>query len=79
MDRYILTYEGMARFRRIEIRAHSDPSSRTEDYNILHYIYEHGAATTDEIVSHTGLSSNNVVNRLFILMNRGYIEASVER
>lgn len=79
MYKYVLTYEGRARFRRIEVRAHLDPSARTEDYNILHYIYEHGAATTDEILSHTGLQWNDVVNRLFILMNRGFIEASSEK
>ena len=58
----------------METRISSDSSTRTEDYQVLHYLYEHGAVTVQEIVSYTGLSWSEVVNKLATLMNHGYIE-----
>jgi DNA-binding MarR family transcriptional regulator len=74
MDRYTLTYEGRAKFRRMDMRAGLDESTRTEDFKILHYIYENGAASVDEMVSYTGLRRGELVNKLMGIMNRGYIE-----
>ena len=79
MDRYTLTYEGRARFRRMETRIHSDTSAMTKDYEILHHLYERGTATVEEIENYTGLSWNEVENRLSALMYHGYIEGLAEQ
>lgn len=74
MDRYMLTSEGRARFRRMETRARSEPSALTDDHKILSYLYEHGATSLEELEDHTGLSYAVLVNKIFTLMNHGYIE-----
>jgi DNA-binding MarR family transcriptional regulator len=74
MDRYTLTYEGRAKFRRMETRVTADTSARTGDYDILYYIYEYGAATVSEIEEYTGLPTNEAISRLAALMSYGYIE-----
>ena len=78
MDRYTLTYEGKARFRRMEARIHSDTSAMTKDYEVLHHLYESGAATVEEIENYTGMSWNELENRLSGLMYHGYIEGLAE-
>jgi predicted transcriptional regulator len=78
MERYTLTQEGRARFRRMETRAHIDASAVTSDFKLLHYFYEHGAASVEEIEDYTGLSWSAVVNEIGTLMNRGYIEGLPE-
>lgn len=78
MDKYTLTYEGRAIVRRMETRVHSDVSSVTEDYRIMHWLHEHGAATLPEIGDYTGLSANELTNKIFSIMNRGYIEKLIE-
>ena len=78
MDRYTLTNEGRAKFRRIETRIHSDESAMSEDYDILHYLYERGAASVEELENYTGLSWNEVANKLSSLMNRDYFEELAE-
>ena len=77
MDRYTLTHEGQAMFRRMESRVYADASFRTEDYNILHFLYESGPASIDDIVGYTGLSRNVIVNKIMGIINRGYIKALV--
>ena len=79
MDRYTLTYEGRARFRRMETRIHADTSAKTKDYEILHHLYEHGAATVEEIENYIGQSRDELVNRLSALMYHGYIEELAEQ
>jgi DNA-binding MarR family transcriptional regulator len=78
MEGYTLTQEGRARFRRMEIRAHTDASALTNDLKLLHYLYEHGAASVEEIEDYTGLSWSATVNEIASLMNRGYIEGLPE-
>jgi DNA-binding MarR family transcriptional regulator len=63
----------------METRVFSDSSVKTEDYEILLYLYKHGAATVQEIEDHSGLSRNEVVNRLSDLIYWGYIEESAEQ
>ena len=75
MERYTLTFEGLAMLRRMESRVATDASFRTEDYQILEFLYENGAATIDEIVDYIGVTRAELVNRLFGIMRRGYIEA----
>jgi DNA-binding MarR family transcriptional regulator len=75
MERYTLTYEGRTMLRRMESRVRADSSFRTDDFKILEFLYEDGAATIDEIVDYTGLSRSELVNRLLGIMKRGYIEA----
>ena len=74
MDRYTLTSEGRARFRRMETRANIDTSVDTEDYEILRFLYVHGAATVEEIEGQTGLTWDETVNEISTLMSRGYVE-----
>ena len=78
MDRYTFTSEGRAKFRRMETHIHSDESAKSEDYDILHYLYEHGAASVEELEKYTGLSWNEVTNRLSTLMYHDYIEELTE-
>jgi DNA-binding MarR family transcriptional regulator len=75
MERYTLTFEGRSMLRRMESRVSTDASFLTEDFKILEFLYENGAATVDEIVDYTGLTRSQLVNRLFGIMRRGYIEA----
>jgi len=74
MDRYVLSNNGRARFRRLRIRVNSDTASKIVDYEILDYLYEHGAATVEEIENYTGLSWDQVTNKLSTLIYHGYVE-----
>jgi len=78
VDKYTLTYQGRAKFRRMETRIHSDESAMSEDYDILHYLYERGAASVEELEEYTGLSWNEVTNKLSTLMYHDYIEELAE-
>lgn len=60
------------------MRAGIDVSSRTDDFEILHYIYENGAATVEDMMKYTGFSRGGLVNKLMSIMNRGYIEVLPE-
>ena len=77
MDKYTLSYEGIARFRRMRIDSDIEVS-RIEDYKIANYLYEHGAATVEEIENYTGLSLDQVSNKLSTLIYHGYVEALTE-
>ncbi len=74
MERYTLTYEGRARFRRMETRTKVDTSAITEDFKILQYLYAHGSASIEEIEDYLELSWSETVNEIARLVNRGYIE-----
>ena len=62
--------------RRMESRVSTDSSFKTDDFKILEFLYENGAASVDEIVGYTELSRGELVNKLLGIMKRGYIEAS---
>lgn len=79
MERYTLTSEGRARFRRMETRANIDTSADTDDFKLLHYLYAHGAASVEEIEHYTGLPWDETINKISGLMNRGYIEGQAEQ
>jgi hypothetical protein len=79
MDSYMLTQEGRARFRRMETRANVDTSVATEDYEVLHFLYVHGAATVEELERHTGLPWDEAVNEISTLMSRGLVEGLAEK
>ncbi len=78
MDRYRLTQEGSARFRRMETRANVDTSVATEDFEILRFLCVHGAASLEDLESNLGLTRDETVNEIFTLMSRGYIEGAAE-
>ena len=74
MDRYTLSYEGRARFKRTKIRQDIEEMDKMEGYEVLDYLYEHGAATIEEIERNTGLHYDQVVNRLGDFISWGYLE-----
>ena len=74
MERFTLTFEGRARFKRTKIRMEIEKTDRMEGYEILDYLYEHGAASLEEIEKHTGLSYDRLVHKIESLMPWGYIE-----
>ena len=73
MDRYTLSYEGKARFKRRKISVNLG-MAKMEGYEILDYLYEHGSATVEEIENYTGLSWGQVSNKLSTLIYHGYVE-----
>jgi DNA-binding MarR family transcriptional regulator len=79
MDRYTLTFEAMARLREMETRANVDKSANTADFKVLQYLHVHGSATIEELESFTGLPWDEVVNKISVLMYRGYIEGLTEK
>ena len=46
----------------------------TEGYEVLDYLYDHGAGTVEEIAEHTGLSQDHVIDKLLMFMNHGFLE-----
>lgn len=78
MDEYTLTFEGRARFKRIKIRDGIEDTDRMDGYEVLDYLYEHGASPLEEIGKNTGLSYTQVVHKLESLMPWGYVERLAE-
>ena len=74
MDRYTLTAEGRARFRRMQIRANIDTPVDRKDYEILRFLYVHGSATVAEIEDRTGQTRDETDNEISTLISRGYVE-----
>ena len=72
MDRYLLTGEGRARFRRMKLSV--DTAEKPDGYKVLDYIYEHGAESIDEIVVYTRLSREQVLTQLQVYMAHGLVE-----
>jgi DNA-binding Lrp family transcriptional regulator len=58
----------------METRANVDASADTDDFKVLQLLYTHGASTVEEIEKYSGLPWEEVVNKISVLMNRGYIE-----
>jgi predicted fused transcriptional regulator/phosphomethylpyrimidine kinase len=73
MDRYTLTNEGRARSRR-RIISESAETARMEGNEILDFLYEHGAATIEELVEVTGMTRVHVMDKILLYMNHGIIE-----
>jgi hypothetical protein len=78
MDRFKLSAEGTARFRRMRLDSDT-PASRIEGYEILDCLYENGAGTVEEITNYTGLPRDQVWNKLTSLVTHGYIEGVARR
>ena len=79
MDRYMLSREGRARFQREKISVDIEEKVKMKGYDVLDYLYEHGAATVEEIEEHTGLSWGQVVDILGSFIPWGYIEGLAEQ
>lgn len=79
MDKYKLSDEGRARFKRTRIRMYIEGKDKMEGYEVLDYLYEHGAATVLDIGKNTGLSWSQVVNRLGAFIHWGYVERLAEQ
>ena len=77
MARYTLSNEGMARFRRRKISVDMG-MEQMEGYEVLDYLYKHGAATTEEIENYTGLSWSQVVDKLLTFIHHGFVEESAD-
>jgi DNA-binding MarR family transcriptional regulator len=73
MHRYMLTDEGRARIRRRKISVTAD-MAKIEGYEVLDYLFEHGAGTVEEISSDTGLSQGHVMDKLSVFINHGFVE-----
>ena len=78
MDRFKLSTEGIARFRRMRVDL-DKPASQIEGYEILNYLYENGSGTVEEITNYTGLSWDKVMNKLSTLMYHRYVEGLVKQ
>ena len=79
MDRYTLSNEGRARFRRTKIGVDIEGEAKREGYEVLDYLYEHGAATVEEIENYTGLSGGQVGEKIWEFINRGNVEKLAEQ
>lgn len=73
MNRYMLTNEGRARFRRRKISVDAE-IAKMEGYEVLDYLYEHGAGTVEEISNYTGLSRGHVMDKLSVFINHDFVE-----
>ena len=67
MSKYTLTIEGIARFRRRRVSVSAE-MARMEGYEVLDYLYEHGAGTVEEIGNYTGLTQVQVINKLSVFI-----------
>ena len=70
-NRYTLTQEGKWRFMRIR---ENPPTPKFEGYEILDFLYDNGAGTIEEIEDHTGISRDQVNDRLRAFINQRYVE-----
>lgn len=51
-----------------------EATAASEQYKILSYLYEIGAGTIDEIGKAAGLSWEQAVSQLQVLLNHGFVE-----
>jgi len=70
MDKYLLSTEGRARFKRMRISG--EPAF--EGYEILSYLYDHGSTTVEELTAHTGLERGKLMERILSFINHGMVE-----
>ncbi len=73
MDKYILSNEGRSRFKRMKISVDTG-MAKIEGYEILDYLYEHGASTAEEIENYTGLSWRQLMAKLSTFIHHGLVE-----
>lgn len=73
MDKYTLTIEGRARFRRMKISV-DVTMPHMEGYEVLNYLYDHGADTVEGVAAFTGMSREQAVSHLLSFMNHGFVE-----
>ena len=73
MDRYMLSYEGRAKYQRTKVRMDMETHAM-EGWQILDYLFDHGASTVAEIEAKTGLTYAQFVHRLESFLSWGYIE-----
>lgn len=76
MNKYALTIEGRARFRRRRISVKAE-MAKIEGYEVLDYLYEHGTGMVEEIADYTGLSQGQVMDKLLVFMNHDLVEELV--
>jgi DNA-binding MarR family transcriptional regulator len=79
MDRYVLSDEGRARFRRIKMSGDKEANFKIRDYEILDYLYEHEPATVNEIAKFTKLPRSQVGDELMIFVIRGFVKGYIEK
>ena len=48
--------------------------ARMEGYEVLDYLYEHGAGTVEEISNYIGLSQGHVMEKLSVFINHDFVE-----
>ncbi len=70
MDKFFLSNEGTARFKRMRISG----EPKFEGYDILDYLYEHGSSTVDELAEYTGLSRNKLIELIMTFIHHSFIE-----
>jgi hypothetical protein len=70
MDKYLLSNEGKARFKRMRISGEPE----FEGYVILAYLYDHGSSTVDELTEHTGLAHGKLMELILHFINHGLVE-----
>ncbi|MFH1646643.1 MAG: hypothetical protein ABID71_02980 [Chloroflexota bacterium] len=74
MDRYHLTEEGRARFRRRKIVLATEPPNN--DDKMMDYLFGHSSGTVEELIAATGLTYGYVSDKLLVFMNHGLIQRS---
>jgi DNA-binding MarR family transcriptional regulator len=70
MDKYMLSNEGRARFKRMRVSG----EAKFEGYEILDYLYDHGSSTAEELVEHTGLSRSKLMELILTFIHHGLVE-----
>jgi DNA-binding MarR family transcriptional regulator len=70
---YMLTNEGVARFRKRKALTGED-QVHEEGYDILNYLYEYGGAPLEEIIRYTGLPRSKVTQQLSVFLSHGLVE-----
>ena len=79
MDRYVLSDEGRARFRRIKANSDAEIKANLGGYEVLDYLYEHEPAAVNEIARFTQLPRSQVEDELMIFITRGFIKGYIEK
>jgi len=74
IDRYTLSKEGRWRFMRVR---EDKEAVRFEGYEIIDYLYNNGAMTIEKIKNYTGLSHNQVVEKMQALISQRFVEKMV--
>ena len=69
----MLTSEGVARFRKRKVLT-AEGQGREQGYDILNYLYEHGGASLEEIISYTGLTRGDVMQKISTYLSHGLVE-----